>query len=35
MAYYPKYNKKKKSKKAFVGAATAAIGLGKAMIKVG
>ncbi|MAO24834.1 MAG: hypothetical protein CMJ25_29155 [Phycisphaerae bacterium] len=31
MAYYPKYNKKKKSKKAFVGAATAAIGLGKAI----
>lgn len=29
MAYYPKYNKKKKSPKAFVGAATAAIGLGK------
>lgn len=31
MAYYPKYNKNKKSKKAFVGAATAAIGLGKAI----
>jgi len=29
MAYYPKYNKKKKSKKAFAGAATAALGLGK------
>ena len=31
MAYYPKYNKNKKSKKAFVGAATAAIGIGKAI----
>jgi len=29
MAYYPKYNKKKKSKKAIAGAATAALGLGK------
>jgi hypothetical protein len=29
MTYYPKYNKKKKTPKAFVGAATAALGLGK------